>query len=350
MNNHLEERLIECLDALEQGHSFDEIVARYPDDADELRLYLETAVSLQELTIQPTLAAQQNAKAQFLKTAAALKGNNSASTPLWLRLRRILVPIVGLAMLIVLFSAALIPASAQALPGDALYSTKRIVESARLQMANSPRDKANLAKKFNQERISEINTLMAEGRQEPTSFYGTIEEIASNSWTIAGVKANLADDIIIKGQPEIGLTAVVTGHTKDGQFFALSILIPDGENPPPAVPAPIETATVHPTQTTEPATATPTPSPTNTATATIAPTETATPDNTPTSTATETAVAPSTSAITPTPGDDYSNADGDDDNNDDDKDDEENNDDDGDDAGDEDDTDDNDNSDDDDDE
>ena len=46
--------LIACLDALENGESADEILARYPEYIEALRPFLDTAVMLHELPPPPT--------------------------------------------------------------------------------------------------------------------------------------------------------------------------------------------------------------------------------------------------------------------------------------------------------
>lgn len=302
MSNQLEKQLIECLDALEQGGNLADILARYPENAAELRIYLETAVSLQTLNIQPTIATQQSSKKQFLETASILRQNKN-SVPFAIRLQRFLLPLAGLALFLFLLTAVLLPVSAQTVPGDALYTTKRLIEDIRLSLTSSADGKLQLIDQYNQERIAEIKILLAEGRQENVSFRGPIEAVGEQSWIIASLTTQLADDVIIEGAPEIGLIAIVTGQTKDGALFALTITIPDGGKPTPELPPPSTTPTSTPTttQTGSTPTATPTASVTNSPTPSPTVTETAISTATPTATEpatpTETATAVPTSTI-----------------------------------------------------
>lgn len=70
-----EELYVACLDALENGDSAVTILARYPHAADELRPFLATAVHLTQLPMQPTLAAQQASRQQFLCQAAEMRAD-----------------------------------------------------------------------------------------------------------------------------------------------------------------------------------------------------------------------------------------------------------------------------------
>ena len=309
MSDQFEKQLIECLDALEQGENLETILTRYPENGAELKVYLETAVSLQTLNIQPTIAAQQSSKKQFLQTAVLLR-ENKKSVPLAVRFQRILLPLAGLAMFLFLLTAVLLPVSAQAVPGDALYTTKRLIEDLRLSSTSSAAGKLQLINQYDQERIAEINVLLAEGRQENVSFRGSIQAIGEHSWIIAGLTTQLTEDVIIEGAPEIGLTAIVTGQTKDGALFALTITIPEGGKPTPALPLPSATPTSTPaaTETSPPLTATPTASATNSPTPSATMTETATATLTATKTTTPTkiatAVATSTISATSPPNND----------------------------------------------
>ena len=59
--------LIACLDALENGESAAEIMARYPEHADGLRPFLDTATMLQELPPAPRKLQQNYRKRFFCK-------------------------------------------------------------------------------------------------------------------------------------------------------------------------------------------------------------------------------------------------------------------------------------------
>jgi len=58
MNESLEHVILEALDLLEGGAGVEEILARYPAEAAELRPYLLTAARLATLATQPSLTAE----------------------------------------------------------------------------------------------------------------------------------------------------------------------------------------------------------------------------------------------------------------------------------------------------
>lgn len=65
--------LTDCLDRLESGAAVADILARYPDVADELAPFLATAVTLTTLAPSPSPTAQAHSRERFLAAAAALR-------------------------------------------------------------------------------------------------------------------------------------------------------------------------------------------------------------------------------------------------------------------------------------
>ncbi len=65
--------LTDCLDRLESGAAVADILARYPDVADELAPFLATAVALTTLAPSPSPTAQAHSRERFLAAAAALR-------------------------------------------------------------------------------------------------------------------------------------------------------------------------------------------------------------------------------------------------------------------------------------
>ncbi|MCA9975833.1 MAG: hypothetical protein KC413_08780, partial [Anaerolineales bacterium] len=297
MDEYFEVTLIECLDALEQGEPIDQILARYPDLAAELRPVLETAVTLPQINVQPSLAAQHRSRDVFLAQAAAQKETRTVRPLPWFNLRRILMPIASLALVVILFAAGLGPLSADALPGDALYGAKILVENARSAFTTNPATDAALNEQFNQRRIQEINSLLAENRAADVAFTGEVEAIQPGLWTISGLDTEINGDTqIFGGNPLIGQMAMVEGRTTNGSLIATTVTLLPTTIQPTAVPTQTPTATLMPTETAVPTTTptatytnTPTPTSTNTPTMTATATETPSPTATMTLQPTETA-------------------------------------------------------------
>ncbi|MDX1612876.1 MAG: DUF5666 domain-containing protein [Candidatus Promineifilaceae bacterium] len=269
MNAQLEQNLADALEAQADGQPIEQILARYPADAELLRPHLETAASLQELRIAHSLKAQAASRERFLAEAAALKNAGSVATwPAWFTLRRLLTNALALAVIVLVFGAGLVAAANQAGPGDAMYGAKLVIEDMRLSLASEPQAEA-LRFQFNQERIREINRLLADGEAAEVRFSGRIQSMDGDTWLVAGLPVQIGADTIIDGQPRVGAQTEIEGHTEDGQLFGERLEI-RGRIEAPEIDPTEQEATPTPSLT-------PTPSPTSTATATPTPTETTTP-------------------------------------------------------------------------
>jgi hypothetical protein len=293
----LERKVIEALDALERGETIEQIVARYPEAAADIRPILETAALLAARRLQPSLDAQNRSRQAFLAQADAVSHTAAGSTPprrpfAWLR--QLLWPAASLALVALFLGAWLLSASASAVPGDTLYNVKRQVEAVRLSWTADPATQADLLEQFNQERIREIRALLRANRTATVAFQGILETAEGDLWTVAGLPLVITPDTQITGRPAAGLLAIVTAQTQDGRLLATAVTIPGSEEPEPTPTAAPPSPTLQPTETATPS-ATPTAEPTEMATADL----TATPTATPSATATPTPSA--TATLTPTP-------------------------------------------------
>ncbi|HLF24875.1 MAG TPA: DUF5666 domain-containing protein [Anaerolineae bacterium] len=278
MDAALETKLIECLSALENGESLEQILSRYPAEATRLRPLLETAAALPRLRREPSQAARSTSRKAFLAQAATLRGATKARPARFFA--RPLLSLASLALALILVSGTVVAVSASALPGDPLYGVKRIVENTRLTLASDPAARGQLAAQFDQERIDEIGALLSAGREAEVEFSGVIESVQAGAWVVAGLPVSIDDHTRIAGEPYVGLRAQVRGRTVDGLLIALAITVEPGAGPTPTprpTPQPEATATPSPTPQ-----STPTPTRTPTATRTTTPTATRTPPLTPT--------------------------------------------------------------------
>ncbi|MBK7893527.1 MAG: hypothetical protein IPJ90_01225 [Anaerolineaceae bacterium] len=276
MNDVSESVLQESLDLLEQGLPIEQILARYPDHVAALRPFLQTALQLATVAPQPSLAAKQRSQKAFLAHAESLKVT-PVQPSAWYRLRQILLPLVSLAAVVILFGATAVSVSGSAIPGDTLYTVKRLVEDVRLNGADDPETAVALVESYRQERIREVQTLLRTGRAAEASFEGEVQALQTDQWTVAEIDIQLNAATRITGQPRLGELARVNGRTENGVFTAETIEIltgsvaepeqePTPEPSPPAAPSATATATL-----------TPTPAPTEALTATATATLTATP-------------------------------------------------------------------------
>jgi len=126
-------------------------------------------------------------RARFLQLAAEMKPEKlpeqAVSSGLFWRLKEWIQPkpqlrkeglkmvnilVAALMAISVIFGggAAAAYASQDAVPGDTLYPVKEVVEQAELTFTTNPQTKAELHLEFAQERVAEIQTLLAEGRTD----------------------------------------------------------------------------------------------------------------------------------------------------------------------------------------
>ncbi len=297
MNEELERILGEALDLLEQGIGVEAIVARYPAHAAELRPFLLTATQLARLATQPSRTAEQRSKRAFLAAAATPAAHRA---PAGSRLARLFAPALAVLLLFLLGGTALVGASAAAVPGSTLYETKRLVESLRLGLAADPERAAVLRERFRQERLAEVEQLLADGRAADVTFVGTLSSTDGPRWTVDGLPVDVAE-AVVEGTPRVGALVEITGRIVDSAVRATRVVVLSGVLPeatplPPTPPAAEET---YDAGAAEAVTVTPTP------------TATLTPPPTSASTAPAAATAPATAAATlppsATPGDDNAN-------------------------------------------
>ena len=259
MDAQLEIELIECLDALAQGESMERILARYPQDAVQLRPLLQTAADLPALRMEPSEAMKLRSRQKFMAQADQLR--RPAARKRMGFLPRFATGFVAAGLIAVVLSTGAVAASDSALPGDPLYGVKRTVETVRLDTAASPVVRDELQREFDQRRRDEANGLLDAGRASEVEFTGTIESIQPGAWIVGGLAIEVSPATTIVGTPQLNQLAEVKGATGPNGLRASSITIESaGENE--ATPEAESTATPE----TEDATETPQPEKTQTPT------------------------------------------------------------------------------------
>lgn len=310
MNHTTEQQLLEALEALEAGTPVPQILSRYPAEvAQELRPVLELTLQLEQRKLQPALWSRVQSKQKFLAAAQALKNRpvSNAFVSFWQRLLS-LSPALALGTVLIIFGTGWF--SQSALPGDTLYSTKRLLEYGQVWWQNDPAGVYALEAEHNQERIREVYLLLASQRMEGVIFEGLVEAINGELWTIEGLTVVVNEQTRLNNPP-VGVQQMVRveGQTAIGRVQALTITpLTAPVTVPPIIPtptlAPVEpSATVQATPTitqTQPVLATPTNTLHPTVTATRPPAITITPTRQPTALPTATFAPSPTAVILPT--------------------------------------------------
>ena len=260
MDATLEAKLIQCLDGLENGESLDQVLARYPDDANQLRPLLETSVQLFEMRLAYSVEARSKSRETFLKEASLLRDSPTQPLVIFGGFRRLALMLSSAAIVGILVLAILIGISTSSIPGEALYGTKLTVENMRLALTSDLGDRRALEDQFEQERVREIGALLKAGRQADVEFRGRIEAIQADSWIVADLPVIIGPDTDVNQDPWIGAFALVVGRTEDGKVRALSVIIIGSPDEPQPQPTPTPEPQITPTITEQPfATITPTP-------------------------------------------------------------------------------------------
>ena len=236
MNEKLFNALDICLQALENGETLDSALARFPEFETELRPLLETSRHAQTLAA-PVIPsdAQRRGRARLLQRAAEMREAKRAPKRTWVYSLR---PI-AVAFLLFLFAFSgnqLVHASSGALPGDGLYSVKRIWEGTRLLLTFNQTTRETLRMEYESERVHEIDELLAEGREEPVTFSGYVVTQDKSQWTVAGVPVRVTEQTKVSGVAiVVGAGVRITGQTDaDGFLVAQSIqILPAGTIIPP---------------------------------------------------------------------------------------------------------------------
>lgn len=310
MNHTTEQQLLEALEALEAGTPLPEILSHYPAEvAQELRPVLELTLQLEQRKLQPTNWSRMQSKQKFLAQAQAIKNRpvTNGLTFLWQRLLA-LTPAFVLGTVLVIFGTGWF--AQYALPGDTLYSTKRLLEYGQAWRLTDPAELYALEAEHNQERIREVYLLLAEQRTEGVIFEGLVESINGEVWTVEGLTVVVNEQTRLNNPP-IGVQQMVRveGQTAVGRVQALTITpLTAPVVVPPVLPTPtlapvVPSATVQVTPTmtqTRPVEVTTTPTLQPTVTTTPLPAATVTPTRQPTVLPTATFAPSPTAVILPT--------------------------------------------------
>jgi hypothetical protein len=144
-------------------------------------------------------------------------------------------------LLLIIITFPLTLAAQSAIPGDALYNAKVTIEDIRLSLVGEGLGRDRLTGEFNQNRIAEIEELMASGRSASgIEFTGIIEAIDGETWVISGLPLMVSDSLASSGQIKIGQDVIVVVNVLDGEVEATRIVKPSSLDNSPE-PGPIIT-------------------------------------------------------------------------------------------------------------
>jgi len=164
MGRNFQTILDECLKELETGQSLDAILARYPEEADQLRPLLLTAQNVKAMPIaRPRSHVQQAGWQRFLGEAIALQRVRERR-PAFGLLRPVAVAASLVLMLFSLSGGATVYAASHSMPDSPLYALKLATEEARLWFVFDEDDRAGILLDQSETRMTEIRKLVQDGK------------------------------------------------------------------------------------------------------------------------------------------------------------------------------------------
>lgn len=187
----------DALVRLQAGESLQSILETLPQDA-ELIDMVKTA-SLLQIPDQEALsgnpAAQARSKQEFLQAALALDSKPAKHGFLgWLQGLR-LASQITLIIFVLIFSLTVTGiVSAQALPGQPLYSVKRLVEQTQLALTHDSLGRLQFEEVLDSRRVYEVLKLMDSGRWQDVSFAGWMLQNPDGSWQVQGIPVVLDEE------------------------------------------------------------------------------------------------------------------------------------------------------------
>lgn len=168
MDTKLADRLDDCLVMLGQGWTVDQCLARYPEDAAELRPLLQAATAAHEALASEAmpLAAQARVQTRVMAAWDAAPASRApwlswlmpAALPRWAGAAAVLL------LAITIGGFGTVSASADALPGDVLYPVKQFTEETRAWLARSPEAQVSAYSDLVKARVAELELLVSEDR------------------------------------------------------------------------------------------------------------------------------------------------------------------------------------------
>jgi hypothetical protein len=161
----IEDILDNCLERLFEGESIEDCLRDYPRQASELEPLLKTSLALlqKSAAIQPNpeFKARVYSQLQGMLHAKREKAEKKAIVPIWRRRWAVAMTTVLVILLAGIGTAA---ASADALPDESLYAVKLATEQARMALAFSDMDRAELHIQFAERRATELAGVARQGK------------------------------------------------------------------------------------------------------------------------------------------------------------------------------------------
>jgi hypothetical protein len=190
-NERLIEEFDQCMSRLADGATIDDCVQLFPQHENELRVMLEATQIPRKAQVSSDEVRFSQARVR-LQFERALTQSVTPSRQNNFPLQR--VASILLLMLFVgsLLTTGVVVVAQDSLPGDNLYSVKRLTEQVQLSVSS---DKDGLQEKFNQRRIDETKQVIKLKREVDVNFIGVIDEVSESFIHISGLSITVSEYI-----------------------------------------------------------------------------------------------------------------------------------------------------------
>lgn len=202
--------LEECIKDFQAGSSLDEILARHPEEASQLRPLLEIAMGVSNARQEIKIPAQARAlsRSAFISPRSVYPRRPVFHS---FNLRLAFSAIIIICLVIGLLGTTAV--SAKSLPGDTLYPVKLAWEQVQINLASGIAKRLELQKSFDQQRVTEVSQLLELGRMSQVTFTGVLAG-KENSWSVAGIDIDVEDSQSGKLSNLQDTVVQVTGETE----------------------------------------------------------------------------------------------------------------------------------------
>lgn len=212
-----------CIEALETGVEIERCLELFPDLRAQLRPALEGALGARSMAPEEIPAgAQGQSRARLLGKAESMRRRR----PRWFGLPKFALASFGAMLFFFMGVGGLFAASANSLPGDALYPLKRSVEALSLSIAPSNSLKRSLQSSYEKRRVAEAERLLSLGRSERVTFEGVVRAMNGDELLVDDFLVRIPVDLALPHPLLVGEGVEVSGEVQpDGWIRADGLIL-----------------------------------------------------------------------------------------------------------------------------
>jgi hypothetical protein len=256
-NNRIDNILDDCLEKLlVKGRSIEECLADYPEQADELKPLLQTAiVTRKAIVIEPRPEFRAKARYQLYSALKEAASKRHRFPFVW-HFRW--ATVISTFLILMLTGGGIVAAASNSMPDNPLYQVKLATEQIQLSLTTSPLDKAKLYAKLADRRVTEIINMAQEGNVSLVEI--TTQRLDNHLTMIAHSSTIKRDDVSLTGDalettvptPEVTMTeagVTATIPEKTAEILGTTPTLPTATEPPDVVPEGLRDYTQQPDST-----------------------------------------------------------------------------------------------------